>query len=65
MTSAIVRLIALILILSGCLDHRSYQMGELLFWIVLAGLPVLLVCGFAYAHYLKKTGGTTSEEDGA
>ncbi|WP_139975322.1 MULTISPECIES: hypothetical protein [Brucella/Ochrobactrum group] len=28
-------------------------MGELLFWIVLVGLPLLLVNGFAYAHYLK------------
>lgn len=40
------------------------KMGELLFWIVIAGLPVLLACGFAYSRYLKKTGDTTSEEDG-
>lgn len=40
-------------------------MGEFLFWIVLVGLPVLLVGGFGYAHYLKRTGGTTRHEDGA
>jgi len=41
------------------------QMGGFLFWIVLIGLPALLVVGFAYAHYLKRTGGTTRHEDGA
>ncbi len=41
------------------------EMGELLFWIVLLGLPALLIGGFAYAHYLKRTGGTSSGEDGA
>lgn len=41
------------------------EMGELLFWIVLLGLPTLLIGGFAYAHYLKRTGGTSSGEDGA
>lgn len=40
-------------------------MGELLFWIVLVGPPLLLVSGFAYAHYLKRTGGTKPGEDGA
>ncbi|MBA8840830.1 hypothetical protein FHW03_004181 [Ochrobactrum sp. RH2CCR150] len=40
-------------------------MGELLFWIVLGGLPVLLACGFVYAHYLKRTGDTTSDDDAA
>ncbi|MFB8340146.1 hypothetical protein ACWGNA_08880 [Brucella cytisi] len=39
------------------------EMGELLFWIVLIGLPVLLISGFAYAHYLKRTGGTSAGED--
>jgi len=45
--------------------RRSYDMGELLFWIVLGGFPVLLVCGFVYAHYLKRTGDTTSDDDAA
>ena len=40
-------------------------MGELLFWIVLVGLPVLLVSGFAYAHYLKRIGRASAGEDGA
>ncbi|WP_268904591.1 hypothetical protein [Brucella tritici] len=40
-------------------------MGELLFWIVLVGLPVLLAGGFAYARYMQRTGGTSSGEDGA
>lgn len=40
-------------------------MGALLIWIVLPGLPLLLACGFAYAHYLKRTGGINTHEDGA
>ncbi|WP_435656600.1 hypothetical protein [Brucella pituitosa] len=40
-------------------------MGELLFWIVPLGLPALLGGGFEYAHYLKRTAGTSSGEDGA
>lgn len=41
-------------------------MGQLLFWIVLIGLPALLACGFAYGHYLKRSKGkdTPSQEDG-
>ena len=41
------------------------EMGELLFWIVLLGFPALLIGGFAYAHYLKCTAGTSSGKDGA
>lgn len=41
------------------------KLGGFLFWIVLIGLPALLAGGFAYAHYLKRTGGTTRHEDGA
>ncbi len=38
-------------------------MGGLLFWILVAGPLVLLVCGFAYARYLKRGGENTSQED--
>jgi len=41
------------------------EMGKLLFWIVLLGLPALPLGGFAYAHYLKRTSGTSSGEDSA
>ncbi|WP_276313432.1 hypothetical protein [Ochrobactrum sp. POC9] len=40
-------------------------MGELLFWIVLVGLPVLLVGGFAFARYLQRIGRASPGEDGA
>ncbi|WP_280953626.1 hypothetical protein [Falsochrobactrum shanghaiense] len=39
-------------------------MGGLFFWIVLVGLPLLLIGGFLYARYLKHTGDTSSSEDG-
>lgn len=39
-------------------------MGWLLFWIVLAGLPILLGMGFLCEQYLRQAG-ATSHEDGA
>jgi hypothetical protein len=40
-------------------------MGPLLFWFVLIGLPVLVVCGFAFSRYLTDGRNTPHDEDGA